>query len=130
MKKQDFLNYCTETYGTAPDHPFEEDFVTAVFRHGGNRKWFAIAMRIPMGKLGLAGEGSIDVVNLKVSPEMLPSLWQEAGVFPAYHMNKKHWVTVALDGTASDETVVFLTGVSFDLTARKLRRNKTKTDGM
>ena len=130
MTRSEFFTHVADFYGILPDYPFEEDFVTAVFRHGGNRKWFAIAMRIPTGKLGLAGEGNIDVVNLKVSPEMLPSLWQEAGVFPAYHMNKTHWVTVALDGTASDETVVFLTGVSFDLTARKLRRNKTKTDGM
>ena len=130
MTRQDFFTYVADFYGVTPDYPFEEDFVTAVFRHGGNRKWFAIAMRIPRAKLGLAGEGNMDVVNLKVSPEMLPSLWQEAGVYPAYHMNKKHWVTVALDGSASDEAVAFLTGVSFDLTAQKLRRNKAKTDGM
>ena len=128
MTRQDFLTYIADFYGVAPDYPFEEDFVTAVFRHGSNRKWFAIAMHIPRAKLGLAGDGSLDVVNLKVSPEMLPSLWQEAGVYPAYHMNKRHWVTVALDGSASDETVAFLTGVSFDLTARKIRR-KAKTDG-
>ena len=129
MTRTEFFSHISDFYGVVPDYPFEEDFVTAVFRHTGNRKWFAIAMQIPKSKLGLAGDGSLDVVNLKVSPEMLPSLWQEAGVYPAYHMNKKHWVTVALDGSASDETVVFLTGVSFDLTQNKLRR-KAKTDGM
>ena len=129
MTREELFAHIADFYGVLPDYPFEEDFVTAVFRHTGNRKWFAIAMHIPKSKVGLAGEGNINVVNLKVSPEMLPSLWQEAGVYPAYHMNKTHWVTVALDGTASDETVVFLTGVSFDLTAQTLRR-KAKTDGM
>ena len=129
MTREELFAHIADFYRVMPDYPFEEDFVTAVFRHTGNRKWFAIAMHIPKSKVGLAGEGNINVVNLKVSPEMLPSLWQEAGVYPAYHMNKTHWVTVALDGTASDETVVFLTGVSFDLTAQKLRR-KAKTDGM
>ena len=103
-----------------PITPFEEDFVTAVFRHTGNRKWFALAMCIPRAKVGLTGDGSIDVVNLKVAPEMIQGLWQEAGVFPAYHMNKTHWVTVALDGTASEDMVAFLTGVSFELTAAKI----------
>lgn len=125
MTRQELLSHIADTYGITPDYPFEEDFVTAVFRHTGNRKWFAIAMRIPRGKLGLRGEGHVDVVNLKVSPEMIPSLLQERGVFPAYHMSKTHWVTVALDGAevcASDEMVAFLTEVSFTLTARKKRK--------
>jgi predicted DNA-binding protein (MmcQ/YjbR family) len=61
----------------------------------------------------------VDVVNLKVSPEMIPSLTQETGIFPAYHMNKSHWVTAALDGTADNELVTFLVGVSVDLTRKK-----------
>ena len=124
MTRAELFAHIADTYSVDPDYPFEEDFVTAVFRHTGNRKWFAIAMRIPRGKLGLAGEGLMDVVNLKVSPEMIPSLVREAGVFPAYHMNKSHWVTVALDGTASDEMAAFLTGVSFDLTAAKLKSKR------
>lgn len=119
MTRSEFFSHVSDTYGITPDYPFEGDFVTAVLRHTGNRKWFAIAMSIPRAKVGLAGEGSMDAVNLKVSPEMIPSLVREAGVFPAYHMNKSHWVTVALDGTASDEMVAFLVGVSFDLTASK-----------
>ena len=124
MTRQDLFAHIADTYGITPDYPFEEDFVTAVFRHTGNRKWFAIAMRIPRGKLGLRGEGHVDVVNLKVSPEMIPSLTQEPGIFPAYHMNKSHWVTAALDGTASDEMAEFLTEVSFTLTAKKTKTKK------
>lgn len=125
MNREEFFAHIAHVYGIAPDYPFEGDFVTAVFRHGGNRKWFALAMCIPRSKLGLSGEGELLAVNLKVSPEMLPGLWQERGVFPAYHMNKKHWVTVAPDGLASEETVAFLTGVSFDLTADKPRRRRS-----
>ena len=121
MTRSEFFAHVSDVYGILPDHPFEGDFVTSVFRHRGNRKWFALAMCIPRTKVGLSEDGNIDVVNLKVSPEMLPGLWQEAGVFPAYHMNKSHWVTVALDGTASEDTVTFLTGVSFDLTSPKAR---------
>ena len=124
MTRQELLNHIAETYGITPDYPFEGDFTTAVCRHGNNRKWFAILMEIPKSRLGLSGEGTLNVVNLKISPEMLPSLLQERGVFPAYHMNKSHWVTAALDGTASEEMVAFLTEVSFTLTAKKAKKNK------
>jgi predicted DNA-binding protein (MmcQ/YjbR family) len=55
---------------------------------------------------------------------MIPSLTQEPGIFPAYHMNKSHWVTAALDGTASEERVAFLTEVSFTLTAKRTNKKK------
>ena len=126
MTRQDLFAHIADTYSVVPDYPFEEDFVTAVFRHTDNRKWFAIAMRIPRAKLGLRGEGHVDVVNLKVSPEMIPSLTQESGIFPAYHMNKSHWVTVALDAGAgaSDEMLAFLADVSFTLTQGPAKKRK------
>lgn len=127
MTRQELLNHIADTYGITPDYPFEGDFTTAVCRHRDSRKWFAILMEIPKSRLGLGGEGTLNVVNLKISPEMLPSLLQERGVFPAYHMSKTHWVTVALDGAevcASDEMAEFLTEVSFTLTAKKAKKNK------
>ena len=127
MTRQELLNHIADTYGITPDYPFEGDFTTAVCRHGDNRKWFAILMEIPKSRLGLGGDGTVNVVNLKISPEMLPSLLQERGVFPAYHMSKTHWVTVALDGAevcASDEMAEFLAEVSFTLTAKKTKKKK------
>ena len=126
MTRAELFAHIADTYSVVPDYPFEEDFVTAVFRHAGSRKWFAIAMRIPRGKLEPAGEGLIDVVNLKVSPEMIPSLVQERGIFPAYHMSKTHWVTVALDAGAgaSDEMLAFLADVSFTLTQGPAKKRK------
>ena len=125
MTRQELLNHIADTYGVTPDYPFEGDFTTAVCRHGDNRKWFAILMEIPRSRLGLAGEGTLNVVNLKISPEMLPSLLQERGVFPAYHKSKTHWVTVVTDGaeaSASEEMVEFLTEVSFTLTAKRTKK--------
>ena len=127
MTRQELLAHIADTYGITPDYPFEGDFTTAVCRHRDDRKWFAILMEIPRSRLGLSGEGTLNVVNLKISPEMLPSLLQERGVFPAYHMNKTHWVTVVTDGTgssASEEMVEFLTEVSFTLTAKRTNKKK------
>ena len=70
MTKQEFLEYCLNTYGTSADYPFDEDFETAVFRHVNNRKWYAIMMRLSRRKLGIDSDEVIDVFNLKLPLEM------------------------------------------------------------
>ena len=115
MNKQDFLSYCLEVYGTSPDYPFDEDFETAVLRHADNRKWYAIVMRVPRRKFGLRSDEVIDVVNLKLPTEMFGSFDASDGVYPAYHMNKRHWISVLLPD-APEDIVHFLTNVSFEAT--------------
>ena len=123
MTKQDFLTFCLDTYGTAADYPFDEDFVTAVLRHADNRKWYAIVMRVSRRKFGLDSDEVIDVVNLKHPTEMLGSFSASDGVYPAYHMNKLHWISVLLPDAAHD-TVEFLTHASYESTKAKKKRTK------
>ena len=123
MKKQEFIDYCTNAYGTSPDYPFEEDFETAVLRHSDNRKWYALVMRVSRRKFGFDGDEVIDVVNLKLPVEMYGSFRAADGVYPAYHMNKLHWISVLLPD-APDDLVQFLVDVSFDAT--KTTKKKTK----
>ena len=123
MNKQAFLDYCLDTYGTSPDYPFEDDFETAVLRHTDNRKWYALIMRIPRSKLGIDSDEYADVVNLKLPTEMFGSFGASDGVYPAYHMNKLHWISVLLPDAPSD-VVQFLTNASFVATRsnKKLRK--------
>ena len=124
MTKQQFLEYCLDTYGTSPDYPFDEDFVTAVMRHEDSRKWYAIVMRVSRRKFGFDSDEVIDVVNLKLPVEMFGSFGASDGVYPAYHMNKLHWISVLLPD-AADDTVEFLVGVSYEST-RKTKIAKPK----
>ena len=121
MTKQHFLEYCLHTYGTSPDYPFEEDFETAVLRHADNRKWYAIAMRVSRSKFGFDSDEVIDVVNLKLPTEMFGSFGAADGAYPAYHMNKLHWISVLLPD-APDDVVQFLVNVSFEVTKAKRKR--------
>ena len=76
-------------------------------------------MTIPRAKLGLSDEGSVDVVNLKCGPVLAASLQTEPGIFPAWHMNKNHWISAALDGSADTEQIRWLLEISWDLTSAK-----------
>ena len=123
MDKRQFLEYCLHTYGTSPDYPFDEDFETAVLRHSDNRKWYAIVMRVSRRKFGFDSDEVIDVVNLKLPTEMFGSFGAADGVYPAYHMNKLHWISVLLPDT-SDEVIQFLVDVSFEATKGKQKSRK------
>ena len=123
MTKQEYLNYCADTYGTAADYPFDEDFETAVLRHTDNRKWYAIVMRVSRRKFGMDSDEVIDVVNLKLPTEMFGSFGASDGVYPAYHMNKLHWISVLLPD-APEDVVAFLTNASFEATKTKSKPHK------
>lgn len=123
MTKQVFLSYCLNTYGTSPDYPFDEDFETAVLRHADNRKWYAIVMNVSRHKFGFDNDEVIDVVNLKLPTEMFGSFGVPDGVYPAYHMNKLHWISVLLPD-APDDVVQFLVNVSFEAT--KVPKKKSR----
>ena len=124
MTKLSFLQYCLTTYGTSPDYPFDEDFETTVLRHADNRNWYAIVMRISRRKFGFDSDEVIDVVNLKLPVEMFGSFGAADGVYPAYHMNKLHWISVLLPD-APEDVVRFLVNVSFEATKDKRKRRKT-----
>lgn len=106
-----------ERYRTRPDHPWAKLPEYAVFRHQDNGKWYALFMNVQRKKLGLSGDGSVDVVNVKSRPEIVGSLRMKDGILPAYHMNKEHWLSVLLDTTVPEKLVSELISDSFELTS-------------
>lgn len=124
MTREKFEELVFDTYGVRADYPFEEDFETGVFRHEESGKWFALAMRISEAKLGLTNSATIDVVNMKCAPEVIESIaGVEPGIFRAYHMNKTHWLTVALP-LCDINTISWLLEISYSLTKGKTRIKK------
>ena len=123
MTKQEFFELCSSSYFTLPDYPFDEDFETAVFRHSDNRKWFALSMQVLRRKFGIDSDEVIDVVNLKLPTEMFGSFGAADGVYPAYHMNKLHWISVLLPD-APDDVVQFLLNASFEATKSSKKKSK------
>ena len=123
MTKQDFFELCSSSYFTQPDYPFDDWMESAVFRHADNKKWFAIVLSVSRRKFGLDSDEVIDVVNLKLPTEMFGSFGAADGVYPAYHMNKLHWISVLLPDAPND-VVQFLLNASFEATKSKIKQRK------
>lgn len=79
-------------------------------------------MNISKSKLGLTSNAMIDVLNVKCDPILIHTLRNEKGVYPAYHMNKENWLTLALDGSIKDDQLKWLLDQSFELTASKKKQ--------
>ena len=91
----------------------------AVFRHGDNKKWFALVATISSKSLRLKEDKVIDVINLKFDKNQTYDFAETSDhIFPAYHMNKNNWITIWLDGTLPNELVFELIKKSYLLSAK------------
>ena len=124
MKRDELEAFIIETYNADRDYPWLKYPNYEVFRHCNNQKWFALIMDVPKKKLGWQGEELLDVVNFKCDSLLIGSLRSEVGFFPAYHMSKDSWITVALDGSVSDDRIKMLLDMSYRATASKIRKKK------
>ena len=106
-----------EKYGNQLEYLWEKSPDTAVLRHEGNQKWYAVLMRIPWDKLEKGREGLVEAVNIK--HDQVADLLSQKGIYPAFHMNKRYWLSVALDDTLSDEMALKLIERSWNLTVKK-----------
>ena len=135
MTRDELFEQAWELWGAMPDHPFADNPEVAVLRHEGQGKWFAVTMKVSLSKLGLRGQSEeVDVLNIKCQPPLVTLLQQREGVFPAYHMNRRHWVSIRLDAVTPGselppEELMELVDLSRRLTAPKAgRRAAAKTD--
>ena len=106
-----------EKYGNRLEYLWDKSPDTAVLRHEGNQKWYAVLMKISWDKLEKGREGQVEAVNLK--HDQVADLLSNKGIYPAFPMNKRYWISVALDDTLSDEEVLELIERSWNLTIKK-----------
>ena len=106
-----------EKYGNQLEYLWEKSPDTAVLRHEGNQKWYAVLMKISWDKLDKGKEGFVEAVNLK--HDCVTDLLTQRGIYPAFHMNKRYWISLVLDDSLTDDQVLALLKRSWELTSKK-----------
>ncbi|MFR2747820.1 MmcQ/YjbR family DNA-binding protein [Eubacterium ramulus] len=114
MKREEIFEYVKKQYGTIPEYLWKSSPENAILRHK-NGKWYAAILRVEKSKLGLEEEGTVDIINVKCEPDMVGLLTQTYGFLPGYHMNKKYWITMLLDGSVSEAKILDFLDMSYDL---------------
>ena len=115
MTRQEAVDYIKNEFNVEGEYLWMKFPSYAVFRNKKNKKWFALIGSIEKNKLKIEGNERVDILNLKCDPVFIGSLLKNEGYFPAYHMNKKSWITVLLDGSVRNEEIMDLIHLSYEI---------------
>lgn len=116
MNREELFEQVVQRYGAEPEYLWPRWPSYVVLRHVGNCKWFGVVMDVPATRLGLEGDGKVDILNVKVDPDDATALRLADSILPAYHMNKENWVSIIIEGGISDEMLIDLLETSHRLT--------------
>ena len=112
MDMQQYFEYCLSKKAVTEHFPFDED--TLVFKVGG--KIFALSSLSNWEK-------GTPAVNLKCDPDLAEELRAEFNdVLPGFHMSKKHWNTVRINGDVSNKKLCGMIDHSYDLVFKSLTK--------
>ena len=112
--KEKYVDFLHSYFNAPGDNPWtEEPYNSSTVYRCPNNKWFALIMQIKFKNLGFESDEPVWAVNLKA--EKVESITDKKSIFPAYHMNKKYWITVLLTAVTDFEKLCELTKKSFAL---------------
>ena len=123
--KDAYVDFLNARFSALPDFPWPETPDACVFRCE-NQKWFALIMKIKYRQIGLTSDEEVFVVNLKAESEIIPEIIDRKSIFPAWHMNKKHWITVLLTAATDFDKLCALTEKSHNQIEQKSKRQSRK----
>ena len=129
LQRSRIVRHIQERYSTEPEHLWARYPDYMVFRHPASKKWYAAILDAPRNKLGLSGESSVDILDIKCDSRMIGSLLTENGFLPAYHMNKTTWISILLDDSVTDEQILPLLELSYDSVAPKRKKRGDRRAG-
>lgn len=99
------IQYVREKYGDELEFLWEKFSENAVLRRKDNQKWYGLVIAISKRKLGLDSDEIIEAIDLRLRPEQMEATIDNIRYFPGWHMNKKSWYTVILDGSVPLEEI-------------------------
>lgn len=109
------MRYVHDKYGDEFEYLWEKTPDNAVFRRKDNQKWYGAVLTVKRDRIGIEGEGTIEVLDLRGKPEEIQQIVNGEKYFPAYHMNKKNWLTICLDGSVEINEIYLRIDESYEL---------------
>lgn len=93
------IKYIKEKYENDFEYLWQKFPNNAIARRKDNKKWYVALLTVEQNKIGLTGSDMIEIIDLRMLPEKIKELVDGEKYFPGYHMNKKHWITLCLNGS-------------------------------
>lgn len=115
---QAVIGYVKNTYGGELEFLWEKFDDNAVWRRSDNKKWYGAVLTVARDKLGFSTKERVEVLDLRTDPKHIDDKVDGKKFFYGYHMNKRHWITVVLDGSVGLEEIYKMIDESYILAAK------------
>lgn len=113
------IAHVRDIYGDEPEFLWKNFPDNAIWRRKDNRKWYGVLLTVSKKKLGLESDEIVEIIDLREQPEMIKSLLEQDNYYPGWHMNKKHWYTILLDGKVSFDEICRRIDISYKIAGNK-----------
>ena len=112
----EIIDYCNNKYGENHVNPFKKHPDILAFVNKKN-KWYALMSNVEYNKLNKTSNiiTKVKILNVKYPTDNISDIIDNQNIFPAYHMNKKHWISIVLDKNIKLETIKELIDMSYSL---------------
>ena len=117
------IGYVRQAYGDEPEFLWDRFPDYAVWRRRDDQKWYGVIMTIPRKKLGLDSSEPVEILDLRIDPARMAETVDHERYFPGWHMNKKTWYTVILDGSVPTEEICRRIDESYHLKSSSSPKN-------
>ena len=111
---KEIITYVRSKYGNEPEYLWNRFPDNAVVRRSDNKKWYLAILTVSRSKLGFKSDEIVEAIDLRMKPEEVEKI-DRVNILPGYHMNKKHWITIVLDGTVLLDEIYSLIDNSYKL---------------
>lgn len=105
QQTMDVIRYVEERFGETLEFLWKKFPDNAVWRRGDTGKWYGAILTVSQRKLGLDAGEAAEIIDLRLPPEEMADTIDHRRYFPGWHMNKKHWYTMLLDGSVPTEEI-------------------------
>ena len=112
----EIIDYCNDKYGENHVNPFKKHPDILAYVNEKN-KWYALMSNVEYNKLNKTSNiiTKVKILNVKYPTDNISDIIDNQNIFPAYHMNKKHWISIVLDKNIKLETIKELIDISYSL---------------
>lgn len=116
---KELIEYVREKYGDELEFLWKKFPDNAVWRRKDNEKWYGALLTVTKKKLGIKSNDTVEIIDLRIKPELMEHLLDNVKYFPGWHMNKKSWYTIILDGSVPTKEIYQRIDDSYMLALKK-----------
>lgn len=99
------IEFVRNCYGDEPEFLWKKSPDNAIWRRNDNKKWYGAILTVAGNKVGLETEKPVEIIDLRMNPADAEAILSRENYYPGWHMNKKSWYTLVLDGSVSDDEI-------------------------